>query len=191
MEHKIRESKLSALSSRLNLMVCLVMGLMVSNMILAYSSMYSMRHQKREVVPFGGEHGYIISETNVDPHYLNMMTENFIYARLNVTPKSVIKNHNKLLNYTASSNYPAIKKQLYKEAQIIKSKKISSQFDVTDVRSDPKHLRSVVSGELKTYVGYRALKAQKKRYQISYQYRLGQLAITGFRELNEGDSQDV
>ena len=144
-----------------------------------------------QVIPFGGEQGYIISETNVDLHYLNMMTENFIYARLNVTPKNVIKNHNKLLNYTASSNYPAIKKQLHKEAEIIKSKKISSQFDVTDVRSDPRKLISVVSGDLKTYVGYRALKAQKKRYQISYQYRLGQLAITGFRELKEGSSQDV
>ena len=191
MEHKLRESKLSALSSRLNLMVLLVLGLLISNIILAYTSMYSMRHQKREVVPFGGNQGYIISETSVDVHYLNMMTENFIYARLNVTPRNVINNHNKLLTYTDSSNYAAIKKQLHKEAELIKSKKITSQFDINDVKSDNQRLVSEVTGKLKTYVGYRALKSQEKKYQINYQYRLGKLAITGFTELKEGDKKDV
>lgn len=191
MEYKVRESKLSMLSARLNLMVLLVVGLLISNIILAYLAVYTLHHQKREVVPFGANNGYIISETSVDVHYLNMMTENFIYTRLNVTPLNVLKNHTKLLTYADSSIYPAIKKKLHDEASLIKSKKITSNFDITDLQSDNQQLVSVVKGNLKTYVGYRALKEQEKRYQINYRYRLGKLTIAGFSEIRKGGTENV
>lgn len=182
MDYQIKESRVSQLSARLNLMVLLVLGLMLSNIILAYHGFYAAKHQTREVVPYGCSNGYIISESNVDTFYLNLMTENFIYSRLNVTPLSVAQNHTKLLNFVDSSIYPLFKKKLAKEEAIIKSKKIASYFDILDVRSDSQHLISEVRGQLKRYVGYRALKVVEKNYRIQYRYQLGKLTIVGFKE---------
>lgn len=182
MDYQLKESRLSQLSARLNLMVVLVMGLMISNIILAYLSLYSSTHQKREVVPFGANSGYVISETNVDSHYLNLMTENFIYSRLNVTPMNVTQNYGKLMEYVDSSLYPRFKKKLLKEEELIKSKKIASHFDIFDRNSDSQNLVSIVKGHLTRYVGYRALKTEEKTYRIQYRYQLGKLSIVSFVE---------
>jgi conjugal transfer pilus assembly protein TraE len=182
MEYQVKESKLSQLSARLNLMVVLVLGLMVSNLILAYQAMYASRHQKREVVPFACTSGYVISDSSIDVHYLNLMTRNFVYTRLNVTPQNVNKNHGELLDYVDSSTYSQFKKKLAKEEAIIKSKKIASTFDITDVQSDNQKLISIVKGHLKRFVGYRALKDEERTYRIQYRYQQGQLTITGFTQ---------
>ena len=48
MNYQVQESLLSKLSARLNLMVVLVLGLMVSNMMLVYWALHVSAHQKRE-----------------------------------------------------------------------------------------------------------------------------------------------
>jgi conjugal transfer pilus assembly protein TraE len=181
-DYQVKENKLSQLSARLNLMVVLVLGLMISNIILAYQSLYAARHQQREVVPYACNRGYIISESAVDAHYLNLMTENFIYTRLNVTPLNVSQNHGQLLNYIDASIYPSFKKKLAQEEAIIKTKKIASSFEITDIQSDNQKLISVVKGRLKRYVGYRELKTAEKTYHIQYHYRQGKLTLVGFIE---------
>ncbi|HHF7380162.1 TPA: type IV conjugative transfer system protein TraE [Legionella anisa] len=182
MDYKVKEGKLSRLSARLSLMVVLVIGLMMSNIILVCLTYYSLGHQKREVVPFGNTSGYIISETSVDENYLNLMTQNFIYTRLNITPRNVERNHGTLLSYIDSSIYSQFKKKLKKEMDVIKDKKMASHFYIIDVQSDSSHLISRVKGQLQRYVGYRALKLSEKTYQIQYRYQLGKLTIVGFAE---------
>jgi conjugal transfer pilus assembly protein TraE len=182
MNHQLLQSKLSKLSARLNFMVVLVLGLLISNVGLSYFAVYALKNQKREVVPFVGNSGYVISDTEVDGHYLNLMAENFIYARLNVTPKSVKQNHKHLLDYIDSSIYSSFKEKLQKEEQVIQKKEIASSFDMTDVQSDNQALVSKVTGHLKRHVGYRALPEADKTYLIKYKYQLGKLTITGFSE---------
>ncbi len=182
MDYHVKESKLSQLSARLSLMVVLVLGLMVSNIILAYQALYALRHQKREIVPYASTSGYLISDTTVDTHYLNLMTQNFIYTRLNVTPHNVNQNHNQLLSYVDSSIYSQFKKKLAKEREVIQSKKITSNFDILDMKPDSQHLMSIVKGQLKRYVGYRALKVEEKTYRIQYRYQMGKLSIVGFAQ---------
>jgi conjugal transfer pilus assembly protein TraE len=182
MDYHVKESKLSQLSARLSLMVVLVLGLMMSNIILVCLAYHSFGHQKREVVPFGHTSGYVISDVEVDDHYLNLMTENFIYTRLNVTPDNVVRNHGELLSYIDSSIHSQFKKKLGKEEATIKSKKMSSSFDIIDLHSDSQHLISRVKGHLKRYVGYRALSPAEKTYRIQYRYQLGKLTIVGFAE---------
>lgn len=182
MDFQIQESRLSQVSARLNLMVVLVLGLMLSNIILAYMALHGLKHQKREIVPFGSSKGYVLSEASVDVHYLNLMAENFVYTRLNVTPDNVGKNHGQLLNYVDSLIYAPFKKKLAKEESVIKSKKISSVFEITDVNSNSTELFTVLKGNLKRYVGYRALNAEERIYRIQYRYQQGQLTITGFAQ---------
>lgn len=182
MDYQVREGKLSKLSARLNLMVVLVLGLMISNALLASLVMHFSTHQKREIVPFGLSNGYVLSDTSVDVNYLNLMSENFIYSRLNVTPTNVARTHGQLLIYVDPSLYPSFKKQLFKEEELIRDKKITSYFEIIDVRSDSDHLTTVIKGRLKRFVGYRALKEEEKTYRIQYRYRPGTLSIVGFAE---------
>lgn len=182
MNYQVQESLLSKLSARLNLMVVLVLGLMVSNIMLVYWALHVSAHQKREIVPFGLNSGYVLSDSSVDTHYLNLMSENFIYSRLNVTPANVSQHHGVLLDYVDSSLYGALKKQLLKEEALIKDKKISSTFDIIDRHSNAEQLTTLIKGNLKRLVGYRELKQEEKTYRIQYRYQLGKLTITSFAE---------
>lgn len=189
MEFQVQESRLSRLSARLNLMVVLASGLMLSNIILGYMALHALKHQKREIVPYGCNKGYVVSESSVDVHYLNLMAQNFVYSRLNVTPLNVEKNHGQLLHYIDPLIYAPFKNKLAKEETIIKSKKISSTFEITDVHSNSSELFTTVKGHLKRYVGYRMLKEEEKKYRIQYRYQQGQLTVTGFaQEKGEDDA---
>jgi len=141
---------------------------------------YTSLHQKVEITPFFGSPGYIKSETSVDAHYLSLMSENFIYSRLNVTPETVIANHKRLLTFIDGKSYADISAQLSKEALIIKSKKISSHFEIADIRSDVRELTTTITGNLKRFVGFRELKSKKLIYTIYYRYSLGRLTLTRF-----------
>lgn len=185
MEYQAYESKLSKLSARFNLMVSLVFFLMVSNSLLAGLCWYTSIHQKTEVTPFSGNNGYLKSASDVDGHYLSLMSENFIYSRLNVTPETVDANHKRLLSFVNSENFSEMLKLLQKEANLIKNKKISSVFHIAQIRSNPANLTVDVTGILKRHVGLRELKDEKTTYQIQYQYRLGRLSIVRFSQMKE------
>lgn len=189
MRYELKESLLSKLSARLNLMVVLTLGLLASNVILSCIALHATRNQRREVVPFGMSNGYVISDTAVDTHYLNLMSENFIALRLNVTPMNVSSNNNKLLSYIEPSLYAEFKKVLLSEESLIQSKKITSFFEVLGVESNPLEFKTIISGNLNRYVGYRALKPEPKKYLIQYRYRSGALSIVGFKEL-QGESDE-
>lgn len=190
MHYELKEGLISKISARLNLMVVLSLGLLASNIILSCIALHTTRHQKREIVPFGMSNGYVISDTAVDTHYLNLMSRNFIALRLNVTPKSVSDNNIQLLSYIEPSLYAEFKKVLLNEESVIKSKKITSFFEILDVKPDVHEFKTIISGNLNRYVGYRALKSEPKKYLIQYRYKNGALSIVGFKELQgEGDEK--
>ena len=113
------------------------------------------------------------------------MTENFINERLNVSPETVDANHKRLLSFVSHQNYPQILRQLTVEAQVIKSKKMSSTFDITQIKSNPGELSAHVSGVLKRYVGLQALDEQRMSYVLQFHYKDGRLSIVKFAPLKE------
>lgn len=185
MEYKAYQNKLSRISARFNLMVFLVFCLGLSNILLAGLSWYTSLHQKIEITPFSGSNSYIKSESEVDAHYLSLMSENFIYSRLNVTPESVDANHKRLMPYIDASNYNLLLSSLKKEADVIKAKKISGVFLIKSIQINPKKLTANVSGVLTRRVGLRNLQDEKITYKLSYRYRLGRLTIAGFTHYKE------
>ena len=78
MDFKTYQSQLSQLSARFNLMVCLVFGLLVSNVVLSCFVYKAWNHHTVEITPFSGTPSYLKSASIVDSHYLSLMTENFI-----------------------------------------------------------------------------------------------------------------
>lgn len=185
MKFSVYQHRLSALSARFNLMVFLVVGLLVVNLILAGLCWYALVHQRIEITPFFGSNGYSKNEVQVDSHYLSLMSENFIYSRLNVTPETVNANHQRLLAFVDASHYRDMLHHLHQEAQVITSKQVSSVFDIAAIRPNPSQLTTTVTGTLKRFVGYRALKEARMTYQLQFRYHLGQLTILQFNLIKE------
>lgn len=185
MSFKHYQSRLSQLSARFNLMVSLVFGLLIANVILSVVVWQVWKHHTIEITPFSQTSSYLKSSSSVDGYYLSLMSENFIYSRLNVTPETIDENHKRLLKFADSQSYPQMLALLNKEAQLIKEKKISSNFEITQIKTNPDALTANVSGVLKRYVGLRALKDIRTTYELTFSYHQGHLSILSFNQLKE------
>ncbi|HHI9467520.1 TPA: type IV conjugative transfer system protein TraE [Legionella anisa] len=188
MDFKTYQSRLSQLSARFNLMVFLVFGLLVSNVVLSCFVTMAWNHHTVEITPFSGSPGYLKGARFVDNHYLSLMTENFINERLNVTPETVDANHKRLLSFVDSQSYFQFLKILTQEAKVIKNKKMSSTFDITDIRVNPNQLNAVVMGTLKRYVGLQTIKEERLSYAIAFRYANGRLSIIQFATAKEKEN---
>lgn len=185
MDYKIYQNRLSQLSSRFHLMVCLVFGLLISNVVLSFFVFFAWRHHTVEITPFSGSPSYIKGSNFVDNHYLSLMAENFINERLNVSPETVDANHKRLLSFINSKQYPYFLKVLAEEAQTIKSKKISSSFDITDIQINPNRLTAKVNGRLKRFVGMQNIDELSKCFELQFHYQHGRLTIIQFASIKE------
>lgn len=181
----LNNSKEYVLKKSINLWVVISASLMLSNVILAVLCWYALSHQKIEVTPFFGSQGYMKSETEVDVHYLNQMSENFVLARLNVTPSNIKANHARLLNYIASAYYHDLNEGLLREQKQVLAKKISSYFDIESIDSNPTSLKTTIKGRLHRFVGLRQLPCKSVSYELKYRYHLGKLSIVSFEKTGE------
>ncbi|SEG42146.1 conjugal transfer pilus assembly protein TraE [Legionella quinlivanii DSM 21216] len=185
MEFNSYQSRLSQLSARLNLMVIIVFGLLVSNVLLSCFLFKAWNHHTIEVTPFSGEPSYLKSAASVDGHYLSLMAENFVNERLNVTPETVDANHQRLLSYVNHQYYTPMLRLLTNEAKVIKAKKMSSIFYFDKNKPNAQELTVVVSGKLRRFVGLRALNDERKTYILRFQYKDSRLSIVQFSLLKE------
>lgn len=182
MNFKIQQHRLTALSARFNLMVAIVCLLLISNVLMASLVGYMVFHQRIEITPFFAHPHYEKSDAVVDTQYLALMSENFLYSRLNVTPETVRMNHKRLLSFVDSSHYAVFEAQLAKEAKVIIGKKISSHFEISELKIDSDKLTCYVKGTLKRAVGARDLTDAHLKYFIQYRYHFGKLTVMQFTQ---------
>jgi conjugal transfer pilus assembly protein TraE len=180
MNFRIQQHQIQQLASRLNLMVVLVFGLLISNVMLSGLSWYALLHQRVEVTPFMSGSAYQKSDTAVDNRYLMLMSENFLYTRLNVTPENVLLNHRQLLTFVDSQHYTDFANQLSKEAKIIRKRSIASHFNILSIQANPKKLACTIQGILKRSVGIRDLPDESITYTLQFNYHFGRLTIINF-----------
>lgn len=185
MEFKTYQSRLSELSARFNLMVCLVFGLLIANLVLSSFVWQTWHHRTIEITPFSGNLGYVKNDFTVDNHYLSLMAENFINERLNVSPETVDGNHKRLLGFVDSSSYSMLSKQFAQEAHLIKTKRIASTFDITQIKTNPNALTVTIFGILKRFVGFKAIHEARMSYQLHFRYAGGRLSILSFSSMKE------
>jgi conjugal transfer pilus assembly protein TraE len=185
MNFNAQQHRFSQLTARFNLMVALVFGLLITNVLMGGLAFYTSVHQRVEITPFIGGSGYVKSDAAVDTHYLYLMSENFIYSRLNVTPETVRANQKRLLAFVDSAHFSAFSAQLEKEAKVIIDKKISSHFEISDIRADSNKLGCTITGVLKRAVGLRDLRDERLTYTLQYRYRFGRLTVTQFTHVKD------
>lgn len=188
MDFSVYQTRLSQLSARFNLMVALVFGLLIANMLLSALAWYTSIHQRVLVTPFESSAGFSNSDASVDPKYLSMMSENFIYSRLNVTPETVSRSHHRLLTFVDGSRYAVMQTTLAHEEAAVQKNKISSDFIITDLQLDPRGLKATVTGVLSRAVGARELQSARMTYELTYRYRFGRLSILRFTKVKELDN---
>ena len=136
------------------------------------------------VVPPAIEKSFWVSAQNVSPEYLSEMTTFFANLRLNLTADSAATQRLMLLRYTDADYYGALKSQLVAEADKITEQHLSISFyPTTDVKVETKKLRTIIEGDLKTYVGETALPVKHVRYIITFKYNAGRLLIKSFEEV--------
>jgi conjugal transfer pilus assembly protein TraE len=191
MECAVQQGRVSRFLAQLDLMVVLVVGLLLSNLLTGALAWYTTLHQKVEVTPFFGTAGYQKSDASVDSHYLSMMTENFMYARLNLTPETVRANHKRLLSFAGVKYYPKLLDMLNKEARVISNKKTSSYFEIKDMQLDETNLSCTVTGKLKQAVKSHAVHEENATYYLQYQYHLGRLALIAFTRLEQPKKEGI
>ncbi len=191
MEYHTFQNRLSHLSARFNLMVFLVFGLLVSNLLMAGLAWFTAYHQRIEITPFFSSEGYHKSVSSLDAHYVGLMSENFIYSRLNVTPDTVSNHYQRLLTYVSAAHFADVMKLLNQEEKLIKAKKISSTFVITDMKIDMKTLTVNVYGVLERHVGLRALAPENATYRLSYAYHMGHLTINSFKKITSDPQEKI
>lgn len=188
MDFRVYQNKLSQLSARFNLMVCLVFGLLIANVVLSFLVYLGWNRHSIEVTPFFGSSGYIKSAQQVDGTYLSLMTKNFVYARLNVTPETVQSNHEQLLSFVNPKHYADFVKTLNAESKVIKAQKVSSNFYITRVIPSPQNLTVKVKGRLARYVGIKQISEEPKIYKLAFRYAAGRLSIVQFASYKEDNN---
>ena len=180
MNFKFQQNQLLQLKDRLSIMVFLVFGLLMSNLILVCLLCYMHFHQRIEITPFFANSGYVKTESQVDASYLKLMSENFIFLRLNVTPESVLAQTKQLLAMVSSQSYPLFTKVLEQEANLIIAQKISSHFDITHIQVDANHLTCNIKGILHRSVGIRNLDDENLLYRLKFKHQFGRLYLIQF-----------
>ena len=151
-------------------LLCMVIALSISNVALVFLSIHAFSNQVTTLLPPKVSSKITVSNSSVNDAYLQQMAEYFLLLKLNVSPASIVHNHDQLLNYVDSSSYHEVQSALRHEAKYIHKDDISSSFAITDVAISNPTLQVKISGQLKKWVGARQLETQRATYLVSMKY---------------------
>ncbi|EJV8818785.1 type IV conjugative transfer system protein TraE [Vibrio parahaemolyticus] len=183
MDPFIKRDKL-AIKSLLNLLLTTgFLAMLITNLVLGYTSYQALTHQSRTLVPPSISKAFTISDGDVDEPYLEQMADYLLYLKLNVTPGSVGRQFGQLLDYVDEQHWHIIQPKLLREANIIKKDNISSQFSVEEVRISLETLQVQLYGKLQKYVGQRPLEPEMKWYQVNFRYDHGVIGLLSIEQV--------
>lgn len=182
MEYKAAVSKLQLLGSRLNYLVLISGGLLITNLLLIWLASWALVRQKITIVPAEISNSFTISVATVDASYLRQMALVFALQRLNVTPAVIDQNHGIILHYTDPKFYHDFVAILANEKREVVKQNISAVFYPAEVFPDTKNLSVTLKGSLARWLGGLALPLVPKSYVITFSYNAGALKVLSFTE---------
>ncbi len=185
MKFETAKDNLQMLSGRLHYLLLISIGLLISNIFLAWLVGWSFSHQKRVIIPAEFKQPFVISDSSVDASYLRQMALFFVAERLNVTPGNVNQSHLLILQYTDSRFYHEFLSILDKEKEEVIKQNISSVFYPEELIPNTKELNVLIRGTLAHWVGGTPITPIKKNYIIKFAYRSGYLKVVSFFETSE------
>ena len=185
MEYKIAQNTISMLSRLLRYAAILILFLILCNFLFGLLLWHQSGNEKTILVPTNLTKKSMVSSQGVDANYLLQCAMFFVDTRLDVTPNTIDANNQLILSHTVPQYYAKFKSGLDKEADLIKSQKVSSAFYVSNIQSNPSNLIVIVSGQLRRWVGERALASSQKTYQLHFSLNGSELFLTTFDEIGQ------
>ena len=189
MEYQTAQTKLQLLSGRLHYLSLISIGLLISNIFLAWLVGWALLHQKRVIVPAEITQPFTISDSAIDASYLRQIALFFIAERLNITPSNINQNHNIVLQYTDPKFYHEFVSILDKEKEAVLKQNISSVFYPEEVIPNSKEMSVLIRGSLAHWVGNVDIAPVKKNYVIKFNYKNGNLKVTAFFDFFENSQE--
>ncbi|ATD39099.1 type IV conjugative transfer system protein TraE [Aeromonas salmonicida] len=181
-----------AIKSLLNfLLVAGFLAMLITNLVLGYTSYQALTHQSRTLIPPTISKAFTVSDGAVDEPYLEQMADYFLYLKLNVTPANVARQFGQLLEYVDEQSWHSVQPKLLREATVIKKDNISSQFSVEGIRISLDTLQVQLYGKLQKYVGQRALEPEMKWYQVSFSYEHGVIGLLSIEEVEVNTDESL
>ena len=183
MRFAIERSKIEKLFAQRNGYMLLALGSMLLCMLQMIAMFFLTDREKIILIPPDIEKSFWVSAQHVSPEYLSEMTMFFANLRLNITPESAGVQRENLLRYVDPVYYNALKTQLVQEADRVTDQHISMAFFPANVKVDSRHFKTIIEGDLKSFVGDTALAAKRVRYLLTYRYDAGRLLVKSFEEI--------
>jgi len=184
MKFSIERSQLEKVFAQRNGYMLLALGSLLICFVQIMVIVFLIGREKIILVPPTIEKSFWVSAQHVSPDYLAEMTTFFAALRLNLTQESAQTQRDVLLRYADPVSYNALKSQLIQEADHISEQNMSlAFFPIADVKTDMKHFKAIIEGDLKSYMGDALVSSVRTRYLVTYHYHAGRLFIKSFEEM--------
>lgn len=177
------QAELRKMIEKRNGYLILSSGLLILCLILSLGIIFLSGRERIILAPPTMSKDIWISAHSASPEYFSRMTLFLSEVALNLTADNVDFQQELLLRYTDSSYYSVLKPQLVAEADRIKKEHISTAFFPVDIKVDSKHAETVITGDLKSYVGDTALPTKRVSYHVVYRVTSFSPLITLFEEV--------
>jgi len=138
-------------------------------------------------LPLGSENSYWVNHHTVSESYLQSITQQLAWLRLNLTPAIVDQQQLQFLQNVAPRYYATLQTQLEQEAETIKQQRITMSFHPLSMDINTRQLQVLLHGETHWQVADSTPLVQPQRYLIQYQLTQGRLWVKRFKRLGEDD----
>jgi len=183
MRFSIERSRIEKLFAQRNGYMMLATGCTLICLLQILVIFFLIGREKIILIPPNVEKTFWVSSQNVSPQYLSEMTTFFASMRLNITAGNAAIQRDIILRYTDPTYYSALKSELVKESDRVIDQHISMAFFPVNVKVDSKHFKSIIEGDIKSFVGETSLPTKRVRYLVTYRYDEGRLLVKSFEEI--------
>lgn len=182
MDKKKYSSTLAQAIWQTNYSRIIALGLLISNMVLAYAIVSADISEKTIVVPPGFDTPFAVKGNDVSPEYIQQMGRYLSQLLLTYQKKNARAQFDTVLRYAHPAVYGDLRTRFRMEVDRIGRNDISSVFHILSIHS--RKDKAIIYGELTGFIGGHQVSKREKTYELNFQYG-GTLQITGFNELQK------
>lgn len=182
MRFSIERSQIEKLFAQRNGYMMLALGCLLICLLQILVMFFLIGREKIILIPPNVEKSFWVSAHHVSPEYLSEMTTFFANMRLNITPESAGIQRETILRYTDPVYYNTLKTRLVQEADRVTEQHIIMAFFPVNVKVDSKHFKTIIEGDIKSFVGETPLPTRRVSYLVTYRYDSGRLLVKSFEE---------
>jgi len=180
------DSKLREVVQNRNSLLVIVAGLLLLLVLLSLVLIKQAGQKERIlIVPPLLEKSFWVDTNRVSATYLEQMASFFAQLALTVSPSSVDKNHEVLLQYTHPLGYGKLKADLLQKSEKIKAQHVSTVFYPVSFDVNTQDFSVIITGDFMRLIGQEKLPALRKRYRVNFVYNQGQLTVNTFKEIED------